>query len=87
MEAGKSSRALREFRTAITSSVKVCKLHADIGKALHRVKVMLEEERETGTDVTEPDLLMSKATALYRDGNLEETPKIIREIAERLKKA
>jgi len=87
MESGKSSRALKEFRTAISSAVKVCKLHADIGKALQKLKVKMEEEGAKGVDVTETGVLLGRASMLYRSGNLEETPKVIREIAERLKKA
>ena len=85
MVEGKSSKALREFKTAISSAVKVCKLHADIGKALQKLKIKIDAEAEKGTQMSNILALYSTAISQYRSGNLEDTPKLIREIAEALR--
>lgn len=83
---GKSTRALREFKIAISSALKVCKMHADIGKALQRLKLRMEEENTRGKDMTSAKLIYGRAILQYKAGNLEEAPKSIRELADELKR-
>jgi tetratricopeptide (TPR) repeat protein len=85
MQEGKSPKALREFKTAISSAVKVCKMHADIGKALQKLKVKIDAETGKGKELNDLLTLYGNAMSLYRSGNLEDTPKLIREIAEALR--
>jgi hypothetical protein len=85
MESGKSAKALREFKVAISSAVKVCKLHADIGKALQKLKIKIDAESEKGAQTQEVKKIYERAVLQYKSGNLEEAPKLIREVAEALR--
>ncbi|MDG6224952.1 MAG: tetratricopeptide repeat protein [Candidatus Thermoplasmatota archaeon] len=82
---GKSTPALREFKIAISSALKVCKMHADIGKALQRLKLRMEEESAKGKDINNAKAIYSRASAEYRSGKLEDAPKSIRKLADELK--
>jgi hypothetical protein len=83
---GKSSKALRGFKVAIASAVKICRLDADIRKAVQKLKIKIDSERSRGKDVTAVQAMYDRALEKYRAGNLEEAPRLIREVAEALKR-
>jgi iron-sulfur cluster repair protein YtfE (RIC family) len=79
------AKARKEFKIAITSALKICRVHSEMGKALAKIKKTLDGVEKKGMNVTGIMKLYEKASREYHQGNLVECTETIGEIKESLR--
>jgi hypothetical protein len=80
MEIDDSSGAIREFRLAISSAIKIGKLQADLSKALMTVRGTMDKQTSVGTEFLRIEKLYLKADEALNQGSLEDCAKFIKAI-------
>jgi len=81
----KEAQARKEFKVAISSALKICKVHSEMGRALTKIKKTLEGVGRKGMKVDLIMVLYDKAANEYRQGSLVECTETISEIKESLR--
>ncbi|MGA1821297.1 MAG: tetratricopeptide repeat protein [Thermoplasmatota archaeon] len=79
------AKARKEFKVAISSALKICKVHSEMGKALAKIKKTLEGVKEKGMNVNGIMKLYEKASIEYHQGRLVECTETIGKIKESLR--
>jgi tetratricopeptide (TPR) repeat protein len=80
IEIDDSSGAIREFRLAISSAIKIGKLHADLSKALKTVRGTMDKQTSVGQEFLRIEKLYLKADEALDQGSLEDCAKFIKAI-------
>ncbi len=80
LQRGDHPGALREFRLAISSAVKVTKLHMEITRALLSIDRELSKRRKRGMADREMESLFNKAEESFMNGQLARCAKFIKAI-------
>ena len=79
------AKARKEFRIAISSALKICRVHSEMGRALAKIGKTLEGVERKGMKVDGIMKLYDKASDEYHHGNLVECTETIGKIKESLR--
>ncbi|MGA1873319.1 MAG: tetratricopeptide repeat protein [Thermoplasmatota archaeon] len=83
---GKDDEALKEYRVAMSTAIKVGKIHMDMGKKLTTVRSTLNRLSESGYENWEAEDLYQEASTLFKEGDLLGCARTIKSIRDALAK-
>ncbi|MGA1793224.1 MAG: tetratricopeptide repeat protein [Thermoplasmatota archaeon] len=83
---GKKKEALFEYREAMTTAIKVGKIHMEMGKKLGTVRATLTKLKDSGYENWEAEDLYQEASTLFKEGDLLGCARAIKSIRDALAK-
>jgi hypothetical protein len=86
LKSDKEEEALKEYREAMSTAIKVGKVHMDMGKKLGTVRATLTKLKESGYENWEAEDLYQEASTLFKEGDLLGCARAIKSIRDALAK-
>jgi len=82
----KEKQALKEYREAMSTAIKVGKVHMEMGKKLGTVRATLTKLKDSGYENWEAEDLYQEASTLFKEGDLLGCARAIKSIRDALAK-